>query len=123
MANTERAFVWAIALGLAVQFGVPVLENIIQFGSQDVVIGILLVLSFVTTVGYGYAGGGIPGAVLLGISPLVGGLGVVTVDIRLGLGLGDLLTTLVAAVVAGVVVGSLGMLVGRGVEWATSTDS
>ena len=121
--GSERAFVWAIAIGLTVQFALP--EAIARFtpGDQTVLFG-LAALGLIAATGYGYAHGGVAGSVLLAVSPLIGAVGVVslvgavapfdpvTIPAESGLA-----WELSVALLAGIVVGGFGTVLGRGVRW------
>lgn len=120
----ERAFVWAISIALTARFGSP--EILSRYALSDwVVLAGLVVIGLIAAIGYGYAHGGLVGSALLGVSPLVGAIGIVPLAATVALfvppavplGEGPL-WDLSVALVGGGLAGIFGDLVGRGVRHA-----
>ncbi|MDR5674025.1 hypothetical protein RH858_12810 [Halalkaliarchaeum sp. AArc-GB] len=126
--GSERAFVWAIAIALTVQFTLP---GAIARSTSDgyaVLFG-LAALGLISAAGYGYAHGGVAGSVLLAVSPLIGAVGVVpivgavapfvpvTIPAETGLA-----WELSVALLVGMVVGGFGTVLGRGMRRLRSRE-
>ena len=121
--GSERAFVWAIAIALTVQFTLPGAIALFTSDGYAVLFG-LAALGLISAAGYGYAHGGVAGSVVLAVSPLIGAVGVVplvgavapfipvTIPAETGLA-----WELSVALLVGMVVGGFGTVLGRGMRW------
>ena len=121
--GSERAFVWAIAIALTVQFTLPGAIALFTSDGYAVLFG-LAALGLISAAGYGYAHGGVAGSVVLAVSPLIGVVGVVplvgavapfipvTIPAETGLA-----WELSVALLVGMVVGGFGTVLGRGMRW------
>ncbi|AUX10208.1 hypothetical protein AArcSl_2589 [Halalkaliarchaeum desulfuricum] len=120
--GSERAFVWAIAIGLTVWVTLP--EAIARFTPEGyTVVFALAVLGAIAAAGYGYAHGGVAGSVLLAVAPLIGAVGSVSIVGAVAPLVptaapaeGQLAWELSIALVIGIVVGGIGTALGRGVR-------
>lgn len=121
MTAGERAFAWAIAIALTVQFAVPVVRSVFSPDAGMVVAG-LVGVGLVAALGHGYAGGGVVGSALLGASPFAGAFGRVSVAATtLPLGYGRV-GGVALGLIAGTILGMFGFLLGRGVRLVAPPD-
>lgn len=128
MIGLERAFAWAVTIGLTVWLLLPSATARLTAGDETVFFG-LAAVGLVAAVCYGFAHGGIGGAILLASSPLVGALGTVSLVEVLAEDVPAILVgnipvwNLAGAVVGGIILGGLGGLIGWGVQRLAVSES